>query len=478
MTTLPRNKSAAQNPKQRPNPRVRIGAPDPSLTPAAGLHLLREGDRVLGITTALDAGIGPIKERNRGLTSGQLLMEMAGAQLAGEDHLIGMDRRRADTAAQRLGAGTPPASTTTAGLCKRFGPEQLLGIETALGQVNTTWVNRLPLVRRNSLLKVATLDGDATDIEVYGRQKDQAKHAYTGALTIRAHIGFWAEAGIPAAAELISGTEDPRSNVVELLDRSIGALPDGVQKIRARWDAGYFAGDLARACLERNVEFAIGAKRNGKIMAAATGLGQYTWVPAVGMDETEVAVIDYLPGSWPAGIHCIARRTRIPIDRIPTGRARKRRTIPKNQLALALEGRIDEVFGYSFILTNLPVDTDEDLAQVEWCYRHRTDIEALNKDAKHGAALRHLPSGDHRVNKVWMWAALLGCALSSWIQELSGIDRGNGRGRMTVARFCREVIRVPARIITRGRYHYLRLPPGVDLLAAVLPELQKFPAPS
>ena len=111
------------------------------------------------------------------------------------------------------------------------------------------------------------------------------------------------------------------------------------------------------------------------------------------MDDTEVAVIDYLPGSWPkdASIVCIARRTRIPVDRIPTGRARKRRTIPKDQLALALEGRIDEVYGYSFILTNLDVSDEEKLANVQQWYRHRTDIEELNRNAKHGTALRHLP---------------------------------------------------------------------------------------
>ena len=116
--------------------------------------------------------------------------------------------------------------------------------------------------------------------------------------------------------------------------------------------------------------------------------------------------------------------TRIPVERIPTARARKRRTINKNQLALALEGRIDEVYGYSFILTNLDVSTEEKLAEAEWWYRHRTDIEELNRNAKIGTALRHLPSADHRVNSVWMWAGLLGCAISAWMQEITCLDHG------------------------------------------------------
>ncbi|MDJ0358591.1 IS1380 family transposase [Paenarthrobacter sp. PH39-S1] len=458
---------------------VRIGAPDQRLTPAAGVEAVREVDRVLGLTGALDVGIGPVKERARGLSGGELVVSMASAQLAGEDFLVGLDRRRADAAGQELEPVPTPASTTAAGIAKRFGEDQLHGIETGIGTVNTTMMSLLPLVRRTSLLKVATIDGDATDVEVYGRSKEKAAHAYTGALTLRGHIGFWAEAGVPLAAELMGGTEDPRSNAVDMLERAIAALPAGVEKIRCRWDAGYFAAELAAACIERGVEFAIGAKRTGKVMAAAKGLGRYTWVPAVGMDDTEVAIIDYLPGPWPkdAGIVCIARRTRIPADRIPTGRARKRRTIDKNQLALALKGRIDEVYGYSFILTNLDVSTDEKLAEAEFWYRHRTDIEELNRNAKHGTALRHLPSASHAVNSVWMWAGLLGCAVSSWIQEITGLDYGNGRGRRTVARLRRELIRVPARISRRAGIIYLRMPPGPSLLATVLPALQKLPAP-
>ena len=206
------------------------------------------------------------------------------------------------------------------------------------------------------------------------------------------------------------------------------------------------------------------------------------------MDDTEVAVVDYLPGTWPkhAGIACIARRTRIPVERIPTSRARKRRTIPDAQLALALEGRIDAVYGYSFILTDLNVaDPDPDpgpehglrLAEVEWWYRHRTDIEALNKDAKHGTALRHLPSANRQVNTVWMNAALLGCAIAAWMQELAGTDQGNGRGRYTVTRFRREVICTPARLVRQAGTIWLRLPPGNQLLAFVLPRLQTLPGP-
>jgi hypothetical protein len=43
-----------------------------------------------------------------------------------------------------------------------------------------------------------------------------------------------------------------------------------------------------------------------------------------------------------------------------------------------------------------------------------------------------------------MWAALLACALSAWLQEITGIDHGNGRGRRTIAGLRRELINIPA----------------------------------
>jgi Transposase DDE domain group 1 len=468
--------------------RVRVGAADARLTPVGGLEAVRELDRVLGITRALDAGIGRIKERERGLTGGQVLMTMACAQLAGEDFMVGLDRRREDAAGQMLEPVPTPASTTWAGNAKRFTGKHLAGLPAAVKTINTEWVSRLPAPRRGALLREVTIDGDTTDVEVYGRTKDGAAHAYTGALTLRPHIAYWAEAGVPLAAELMGGTEDPRSNAVDVLDAAIAALPDGVEHVRCRWDAGYFAVDLANACIERGVSFAIGAKRTRPLMTAAQQVPDTAWVPAIGMDGTEVAVIDYLPGTWPgdAGIACIARRTRIPAERIPTARARKRRTIPDTQLTLALDGHIDAVYGYSFILTNLDLTDPDDtpghepglkLAEIEWWYRHRTDIEALNKDAKHGAALRHLPSANRAINTVWMHAALLGCQIAAWMQELAGTDHGNGRGRLTLTRFRRELIATPARLIRRAGTILLRPPPGRHLLSLVLPRLQALPAP-
>jgi hypothetical protein len=157
------------------------------------------------------------------------------------------------------------------------------------------------------------------------------------------------------------------------------------------------------------------------------------------------------------------------------------RALPLGELAQA-----DAVYGYSFILTNLDVSTPEQAAAVEYWYRHRTEIENVFRDAKHGAALRHLPSGHQRVNRAWMWGALIATSLAGYLHQLTAIpDPGGGLlgwgvrdGKAMIATLRHRLIRVPARVIHHAGQLILRLPPGHQLLDEVLTRLRALPATS
>jgi hypothetical protein len=82
--------------------KVGVGASDPSLTGVSGRVAVSELCDQLGVVQALDAVVGPIKQRARGYSVGQLLVGLAAVQLAGEDHLVGLDRHRADAAGQMV----------------------------------------------------------------------------------------------------------------------------------------------------------------------------------------------------------------------------------------------------------------------------------------------------------------------------------------------------------------------------------------
>jgi hypothetical protein len=70
---------------RRHRPRFELRADDPSLTATAGLVVVAEAVRALGVVSAIDRTVGPIKRRRRGLGPGQLLVGLAETLLAGGD---------------------------------------------------------------------------------------------------------------------------------------------------------------------------------------------------------------------------------------------------------------------------------------------------------------------------------------------------------------------------------------------------------
>ena len=166
--------------------RVRVGAPDPSLTRFSGLAgggdragRPPEHDRVVGSGDRVDQDSGPW------LSGGELLVGMAAAQLAGEDFLVGLDRQRADAAGKVLAPVAGLCSTTAAGLARRFTDGQWHAVETGIGDIGAAMLAALPAERAAALCERVTIDLDTTDVEVYGRHKRAVAYNYQGQPTTR-----------------------------------------------------------------------------------------------------------------------------------------------------------------------------------------------------------------------------------------------------------------------------------------------------
>lgn len=472
---------------------VRIGRPDPRLTPVAGLVAVTELVDRLRVIERLDAGIGPIKVRRRGCSGGQLLIGMAAAQLAGEDFLVGLDRQCADAAGQLLAPVPGLASTTAGGLARRLSQAQWLGVEQGIAAIGTAMLAGLAPARVEALCRTVTIDLDTTDVEVYGRKKRGVAYNYQGQRCGRPHVASWAETTTVLAADLMAGDQDPRRHAAQLLRRALAALPAQARtgRIRLRADAGYFAGELARAALLLGVEFAIGAKRIAPLWRLLAGVAEDSWVDAIDMPGAQVAVAAYCPDWWPATTVLLIRRVRLNVAAGQVSadpRSRRRRTLHPDQRALPLAelAELDNVYGYSFIVTNLDVSTPAKAAAVEHWYRHRTQIENLFRDSKHGAALRHLPSGYPEINRAWMWGALLAANLAGWLHQLTATLAPDGQlvgygirgGQAMIATLRHRLIRTPARLIRHAGTLTLRLPPQHDLLNEVLARIRALPTMS
>ena len=472
--------------------RVRIGAPDRSLTANAGLAAVSEMCGRLGVIGALGAAVGPVKQRDRGFGAGELLAGIAAAQLAGEDFMTGLDRQRADAAGQQITPVPGLASTTAAGLARRITAAQWQAVKAGLAVVTGRMLSLLPAGRAAALAEgPVTIDLDTTDVEVYGRKKRGVAYNHQGQRVGRPHVASWAEAEIVLAAGLGDGTDDPRATAPDLLRRALAALPERVRagRVALRADAGYFAGQLARAAHEEKIAFAIGAKRIAPLWRLLAGIADDDWHDAIEMDGAQVAVAEYCPDWWPANTALLIRRVLLdPAQVSADPRSRRRRTLHPDQRALPFPelASAGAIYAYSFILTNLDVSAPDKAVAAEHWYRHRTSIENIFRDSKLGAALRHLPSGYPQVNLAWMWGALLAATMAAWLHQLTArtagedILAGHGvrGGKAMIATLRWRLIAVPGRLIRHARQLILRLPPGHGLLSEVLARLRELPVPA
>ena len=484
---MKRIRSGAGRSRQQP----RIGVPDRSLTPNAGLAAITELCDRLGVIGALDAAVGPIKQRERGFGAGELLAGLAAAQLAGEDFLTGLDRQRADAAGQLLTPVPGLAATTAAGLARRITPAQWQAVESGLAAVTGRVLSLLPAERVTALADgPVTIDLDTTDVEVYGRQKRGVAYNHQGQRVGRPHVAAWAETEAVLAADLGDGTDDPRATAPDLLRRALTALPAAARasgRVAMRADAGYFAGVLARAAHDAKIAFAIGAKRIAPLWRLLAGIAEEDWHDAIEMGNAQVAVADYCPDWWPADTRLLIRRVLLdPAQVSADPRSRRRRTLHPDQRALPLPelASAGAIYAYSFILTNLDVSAPDKAAAAEHWYRHRTTVENIFRDSKLGAALRHLPSGYPQVNLAWMWGALLAATMAAWLHQLTAVTAGEDiiyghgvrGGKAMIATLRRRLIAVPGRLVRHARHLVLRLPPGHSLLSEILARLRELPA--
>jgi hypothetical protein len=179
------------------------------------------------------------------------------------------------------------------------------------------------------------------------------------------------------------------------------------------------------------------------------------------------------------------RRVPFSAQRIADGSltARRRKTIHPDQLALALDGQVASVFGYSFILADI---YHQPTVWIEHFHRHRAQIEERLKDAKLGQALRHLPSGDVNAKRVWLTCALLALNLTALCCELCPAAGASGKApkdaplRRAAHTLRRILFNIPARIVRSARRTILRLPEGfrhTDTFRATLDAVYALPPP-
>ena len=478
---------------------MRIGAPDPTLTPVAGMVAVTELVERLDVIGRLDAAIGPIKQRRRGHTGGQLLVGIAAAQLAGEDFLVGLDRQRADTAGQQLAPVPDLAATTAAGLARRLSAAQWAAVETGLGDVHAAALAALAvLAPAAGGGAVRERDDRSGHHRRGGLRPPQARGGVqpprpAGRAPARRHLGRHRDGAGRGPAGRQRGSP-PRRRLrccAGRWPRCPTAARAG--RIRLRADAGYFAGQLARAALFADIEFAIGARRIAPLWRLLDGIAEADWTDAIDMPGAQVAVADYCPNWWPAATRLLIRRVRLDVDRRsrcrpirgPGGAAPCTPTSAPCPCAELAE--LDAVYGYSFIVTNLDVvhrraRPPRSSTGTGTAPRSRTCSATPNTAPRCATCPPDIPRSTGRGcgARCSPPASPAGCTSSPPPPHADGGLLGHGvrDGQAMIATLRHRLIRVPARLVRHAGALILRLPPGYDLLAEVLARIRALPATS
>ncbi len=451
--------------------RITVRADDPTLTPYAGLAVSGELSRRLRLAELIDAELAlerrarPVKRRRRGLSPGRLFVSLVESQLVGGEFFEHVEDVRADRAGAPLRAvAATPSAPTALQNSKRFRRVHVQRIERALARAG----ERLDRALGREPGEPVTIDLDATQVTVYGARKQGAGRSRHGSLSYAPHVAFWAERGRALTSELVGGNREKLSGAAcaRIARRALSLLPAGHGRATFRVDSAYYAVELLNALRAARARFTVSVARSQAIWAKLAEIAEDAWQDAIEMEGAQVAETTHTPAGWEGEpLRLIVRRSPFSAAQIAAGSvtARRRKTIPPAQLALALDGELASVFGYSFILSDIPSDA---AVSVEHFHRHRAQIEERLKEAKLGQALRHLPSGNEDANRVWLAAALAALNLSAFCCDLCPAARASGNApddaplRRAAKTLRRLLFCVPARIVRTGRRLILRLPEG------------------
>jgi Transposase DDE domain group 1 len=437
--------------------------------------------QVIDAELAAEDQVPPIKQRRRGISPGALPVSIAECQMIGGDCFDDMQRMRDDRAGALLRAvADVPSAPTARQLARKFRPAHIRAIERAAARCGNDLDRRL----RRDTGEAVTFDLDALESVVYGHQKCGTGRSRCGHLAYNSFIVTWAQRGRGLTSELKGGNQAriTAPSSLALLTRAQRLLPNEHGQITVRADVGFYSAELMMGCRKRGMRFTLSAARTSTMWRAVDDVRADAWQDAIDMRGAQVAELPFTPQGWKhEQLRLIIRRVQVTAAELAatSPKARRRTTIPPQQLQMVLDGQLDSTYAYSFIVTDIPnsataaasdtvtssataansdtaadsdtvtsgataanSDTDADsdatanssttakremsTIEVEHFHRHRAQIEERFKDVKLGQALRHLPSGNLNANCLWLCSCVLALNITAWVCDISPVAGASG----------------------------------------------------
>jgi Transposase DDE domain group 1 len=366
-------------------------------------------------------------------TQMQLLID---ASVVGARRVFDFEWLATDPIFEHLAGGAVPSIDTLYDDLRRFGPEELEGLEALMAE------HGLKLLRECRLERV-TIDIDTTVMPLFGQQEGAlpgSNPRYHGRPSHHPILARIAETDTVFGARLRPGDtglgETEVEDVEQWLDRAREAAgPKALMTVRI--DAGGDCAALLGAIHGRKALFVVKAKQTPNLLGAA--MQQAHWrtvdVDADGKPSRQAAELDFQREDWPPGCYrVIAIRT--------NERDSGRQVFLWDGLDLSVQ----------FFVTN---DMFSDIDELARIYDHRAGVEPLIGELKNGFGIGKASSADFCANEAAFLLKLLAYNLMRrWTAAAFPA--------LTAWRSCwirRFALLVPARLLRSGGRWIIRRAP-------------------
>jgi len=440
--------------------KVEVRADGEGLVSHAGAALIAETADRLGLTSALDRALAPLRERTSRHSPGRVLRDLAVMLADGGDGLCDLGALR-DQAAL---FGAVASDSTAYRLIERIAadPGALERIRGARAEARArAW-------RRGARPRLAVIDLDATLLVAHS-DKQGAAGTFKGGFGFHPMLAYLDGSEEAPAGMLRPGNAGANTaeDQIAVLDAALAQLPRRVaarEQILVRADSAGATHALLAFCRDGRLGFSVGFDLTEPVRAAILGLGEDAWVSALTQDgqprdddSAQVAEItDRLElSSWPTGSRVIARREH---------------PHPGAQISFTDH----EGHRFQAILTD---QVDDDIAYLEARHRGHARVEDRIRTGK-DCGMEKLPFRDYAMNAVWLELSLIAQDLLAWSKALC-LDGESARCEPKRLRY--RLLHIAGRLAFHARQAILHLDhdwPWAHELAAAFARLAALPPPA
>jgi Transposase DDE domain group 1 len=442
------------------NVKVEVRADGEGLVSHAGAALVAETADRLGLTSALDRALAPLRERASRHSPGRVIRDLAVMLADGGDALCDLGGLRDQEA-----LFGPVASDSTAyRLLERIAkdPDVLERIRAARAEARArAW-------RRGARPRLTVIDLDATLLRAHS-DKEGAAGNFKGGFGFHPMLAYLdgneeAPAGLLRPGNAGANTAEDQ---IAVLDAALGQLPKRIaarEQILVRADSAGATHALLAFCRDANLRFSVGFDLTEPVRAAILALDQDAWVAALTQDgeprdDDGAQVAEITDGldltGWPAASRVIVRREH---------------PHPGAQMTFTdHDGR-----RFQATLTDQP---DTDIAYLEARHRGHARVEDRIRAAK-DCGMEKLPFRDYAINAVWLELVLIAQDLIAWTKTLCLDDE---LAACEPKRLRYRLLHVAGRLAFHARQAILHLDrdwPWAHDLAAAFQRLAALPPPT